>query len=275
MINHIIVSDSSIQSTDASLVVQSNVRVTNEFLRNFLRPEELCAEALKSYYVNLYAFHMNNGGFAEFVYQTGWDKLTVKLLVDGLEDMGTEAHIQLLAKCAERLSAFGADGIACLYDDEHPQNQQMREFLNQFTSEFIATNEVQNLNEMNADWLKNHPQLVVMSDASIAKQIETSARAVPNRMQRIADALAKEPRHMKLIRLLCESAKLEFIELAPMDRQQFKASTVRATWQFNTVQGTYYLSDAKSEATLRNSTTHEIIASVQIDEVTVPRTSVH
>lgn len=267
MINHIIVSDSSIESKDANLIVQSNVRVTDEFLRNFLRPEELCLEALKSYFVNLYAFYMNNGGFAEFVYRTGWDQLTIRCLVDGLESMGVEAHIQLLAKCAERLTAFGADGIACLYDDEHPQNQQMREFLNQFTPEFIATNEVQNLSLINANWLKNHPLLVVMSDSAITKQIETSAKAVSNRMQRISDSLAKEPRYMKLIRLLCHSAKLDFVDLVSTNQQQTKLNTNAATWYFNTLQGGYYLTDTTTEATLFNSSTHARVASMQIEEV--------
>jgi hypothetical protein len=52
---------------------------------------------------------------------------------------------------------------------------------------------------MNAGWLRQHPRLFVMNDAEIKREIEVSSRAVPNRRQRIAEALAKEPRHLKLI----------------------------------------------------------------------------
>jgi hypothetical protein len=275
MIEHIIVSDSSAKASESTALIQSNVRVINEFLRNFVQREELCVEALKSYYVNLYLLHMSNGGFAEFVYRTGWEQMAIKHLVAGLESLGAEAHIELLGRFAERLSTFGADGIQCLYDDEHPQNQQMRDFLNEFMPEFLALNHTENLTSLNGDWLKGHAKLVVMSETDIKKQIEVAAKAIPNRMKRIAEALEKEPRHMKLIRLLCSSANLDYIDLTPQYRVQPIIKTGATIWHFDTVQGAYYLADSLNEASIFDVNNHAEIASVQIEEVERSSTAVH
>jgi hypothetical protein len=93
-------------------------------------------------------------------------------------------------KDTERPSAFRADGMACIYDADLPQNWQMREFLNELMPHFIHTNMAENLMALNAQWLKNHLALVVMLDHGIGKQIEVSFRALPDRTQRMVKALA-------------------------------------------------------------------------------------
>jgi hypothetical protein len=273
MIDHIIVSDVSVESPDVSAIVRSNSDVTQALMRNFLRREELSPEALKSYYVNLYSTLMDESGFAEFVYQTAWEQTSITHLVAGLESLKADAHVELLAKFTERLSTHGADGVACLYDNDHPQNQEMRDFLNELMPEFKALNETQNLMSFNAQWLKQHPRLVVMSDTDLTRQIEVSAKAVPNRLQRIAEALAKEPRHLKLIRLLCDSANLEFIDLAPRERVKLVVDSQASIWHFDTLQGAYYLADSQSEAAIFESNSHAKAASLQIEDVEMAPTT--
>jgi hypothetical protein len=271
MITHIIVSESSMKAKDDASVILSNVNVIEALLRSFLTREELFPEALKSYYVNLYVRHMADGGFAEFVYRTGWDKVCVSYLVAGLEAINAHEHLDLLGKFAERLVSYGADGIECLYDDKHPQNQQMREYLNADMPEFFALSVTEDLVMLNSKWLKNHSELVVMSEANLKKQIDASSKALPNRMQRIAKALASEPRHMKLIRLLCDNANLDFLYLSPADGVSPTNSQQAAIWHFEAVQGRFYLSDLKSEATLCNSLTHAQLARVKITDVEMAR----
>jgi hypothetical protein len=267
MIDHIIVSDVSVKSSDVSAIMRSNSDVIQALMRNFVRREELCSEAFKSHYVNLYSTLMDESGFAEFVYQTAWEQTSITYLVAGLESLKADAHIDLLAKFTERLSTHGADGVACLYDNDHPQNQEMRDFLNEFMPEFRALNEAQNLMVLNAQWLKQHPQLVVMSDTDIKRQIAVSSKAVPNRLQRIAESLAKEPRHLKLIRLLCDSANLDFIDLSLDERVPPVVDSQASIWHFDTVQGAYYLADSPSEAAIFDSDSHAKAASMQVEDV--------
>ncbi len=271
MIEHIIVSDTTYKSSDALPILQSNVKVVDELLYRFVHHDEIFSDSLKSYYVYQYANYMQNGGFAEYVYRTAWARVNIENLVAGLEAIHAEAHIDLLARLTERLTFHGADGVACLYDLEHPQNQQMRDFLNEFMPEYESLNIVENLTELNAAWLKRHPALVAMSDEALRKQIEVSAKAIPNRLQRIAKALADEPRYLKLIRLLCDSADLEFLYLTPANLGEADRSTDAAVWHFQTSQGPYYLSDNKSEATLFNLNTQLQVAQVRIEEVEVPQ----
>jgi hypothetical protein len=275
MLDHIIVSDLSAKSPDISSVVRSNADVVDALIRNFVRREELYSEALKSYYVNLYATLMNEGGFAEFVYQTGWEQTSITFLVAGLESLKAEAQVELLAKFTDRLSTHGADGVACLYDNEHPQHQEMRDFLNELMPEYVATSEVENLIALNAGWLRQHPRLVVMSDAEIKRQIEVSSKAVPNRRQRIAETLAKEPRQLKLIRLLCDSANLDFIDLAPLKPVQPALNIQGTVWHFDTAQGPYYLADHQNEAAIFDSRNHAKAASMQIEDVQMKQSVTH
>jgi hypothetical protein len=138
MIEHIIVSESSAKASDPGLIVQSNVDFVNALLRNFLRREELCSEALKSYYVAHYSELLNLGGFAEFVYRTGWEQATMSYLVAGLEAMSAHTHIGVLENFAVKLTGIGAEGVKILYDNAHPGNQKVRQLLNEEMSEFLA-----------------------------------------------------------------------------------------------------------------------------------------
>jgi hypothetical protein len=267
MINHIVVSKTSFDAADINAIVHSNVQVTDEFLRNFLYQDELHPDALKSYYVNQYCAYMASGGFSEFVYRTGWEKVMINFLVSGLEDMKALTHFDLLTRFTQLLHTFGAAGVQCLYDDGHLQNQEMRDFLNRLMPEFNALNERENLMAINAQWLRQHPQLVVLNDDDITQQIATSARAVPNREQRIADALALEPREMKIIRLLCDSVNLDFIGVTSTNIDRKSKPGAASRWNFRTVQGEFYLVHKKKEASIFNASTHTEVASVAIEEI--------
>lgn len=265
MIEHIIISETCLELGDDFSIVQSNSAVVDALLQNYVLREELSVAALKSYYIHFYDTCMNRGGFAEFVVASGWERTCIEHLVSGLENINAHTHIELLGRFTNRLSTFGADGVACLYDDDHPQNKQMREFLNELMPDFISANMAENLMALNAKWLKNHPALVIMSELAIGKQIEVSSRAVPNRTQRMAKALALEPRHMKLIRLLCDVANLDFLHLTPTTSAQGEANN--AKWHFQTEQGAYYFVDQGIEAAIYDRRSEVQAASVKIEDV--------
>jgi hypothetical protein len=266
MIEHIIVSEASIKTNESSAIVQSNVDFVDALKKNFIRQDELSPESLKSYFVSQYSKLMDGGGFAEFVLRTGWGKEMITHLVAGLESLGAEEHLKLLAAFTERLTLHGADGIACLYDSEHPQNQQLREFLNELMPEFSLLNTTENLTELNAKWIKNHPKLVVMSEANMQRQIKATSAAIPDRLSRIAQFLSEEPKHMKLIRLLCDHADLEFIQLETVTQLQ-DASIAPRKWDFQAVQGPFYVEESPTDAALFDARTKVRLAALQISEV--------
>ena len=274
MIEHVIVSESSAKASDPGLIVQSNVDFVNALLRNFLRREELCSEALKSYYVAHYSEYLNLGGFAEFVYRTGWEQATMSYLVAGLEAMSAHTHIGVLEKFAVKLTGIGAEGVKILYDNAHPGNQKVRQLLNEEMSEFLAANWSEDLPTLNGNWLWNHPRLVAMSQEAMSRQIRASSAAVPNRLQRIAESLAQEPRHMKLIRALCDHADMDFLTLVSelstqqLDDGQIIEGGTTPIWHFRTLQGPFYMSESQGEAMMFDSVNHTQMANIRTDEAT-------
>ena len=63
----IVVSRDSFDSDDAYALIQSNISFINAQLDQWLRPDEIAADAMCSYYVDFYVAQVNNGGFAQFV----------------------------------------------------------------------------------------------------------------------------------------------------------------------------------------------------------------
>jgi hypothetical protein len=72
---------------------------------------------------------------------------------------------------------------------------------------------------------------------------------------------------LKLIKLLCDSANLDFIDLAPRERVQLVVDSPASIWHIDTVQGANYLADSQREAAIFDSGSHVKAASVQLEEV--------
>jgi hypothetical protein len=85
-------------------------------------------------------------------------------------------------------------------------SRDLRYILNEFDDGFLAVSETENLIELNAQWLRQLPDLVVLSDDKIAEELRRRVEAIPDREDRIAAARAAEPQYMKVIRALCAAA---------------------------------------------------------------------
>jgi hypothetical protein len=57
-------------------------------------------DALLSYYVDYYLAEVNNGGFAQFVYNTAWKPRVVALVKQGLSAIGALKHAELFWRTA-------------------------------------------------------------------------------------------------------------------------------------------------------------------------------
>ncbi|KAF1016500.1 MAG: hypothetical protein GAK29_04527 [Acinetobacter bereziniae] len=73
LIDNILISKQSLESDDHYDVIMSNIDTLNELFEHYIEYDEMSAEALYSYFVDYYLAQVNNGGFSQFVYNTGWD----------------------------------------------------------------------------------------------------------------------------------------------------------------------------------------------------------
>src|SRR5258706_8129127 len=105
----VIVSQQSYQSGDPYAIVGANISFVNALLEAYLHPDEVAPDALRSYYVDYYLAQQNNGGFSQFVYNSGWDSRVVSCVREGLETMGANRQLTLFEESAVLHDTFGEE----------------------------------------------------------------------------------------------------------------------------------------------------------------------
>lgn len=93
----VVVSAESIDE-GADEIIFSNVSVVNALLSELLTEDEISDNALRSYYVDFYMTQVLNGGFAQFIYESGWQADINERILEGLNAMGAADHAALFEK---------------------------------------------------------------------------------------------------------------------------------------------------------------------------------
>src|SRR5262245_9695099 len=107
----IIVIEPSITHPDPGEIVGSSIWFVNALMDEHLRPDEICTDALRSYYVDYYLAQVNNGGFSQFVYNSRWGSLVVSLVRDGLQAMGATRHLAVFEEGVKLVESFGEERL--------------------------------------------------------------------------------------------------------------------------------------------------------------------
>ncbi|WP_413511992.1 DUF4375 domain-containing protein [Myroides odoratus] len=168
----IVVSSESMQSEDKYDVIYSNILFVNlirEEAADDNEEEEDEAEdkvdeliphdAFLSYYVDYYLSQYENGNFSQFVYNTGADFEVIDWIIDGLKKMGSTEHLALLQKQVEVLEAMDEVVLEAFIESDYFGANPIRDLLN--NDSFFTLKE--DLIDLNATWLKTHPDLLVLS----------------------------------------------------------------------------------------------------------------
>ena len=88
----IVVSNVSFEAADPQRIVVSNAAFVDALFAEHLTADEIGQDALRSYFVQYYLAQMENGGFAQFVYNSDWDSHVVAKVRDGLRTIGALMH---------------------------------------------------------------------------------------------------------------------------------------------------------------------------------------
>ena len=126
----VVLSRESLESADVRATIALNIDFVNALFEELLEPEEVSHDALLSYYVDYYLAEVNNGGFAQFVYNTGWKPRVVALVKEGLSVIGAVKHAELflegerlVSKRRSKLSRFLASAFFGKNDDRDGFNR--------------------------------------------------------------------------------------------------------------------------------------------------------
>lgn len=155
----IILSETAAASENPQDVVNSNISVINLMREEKMEDDLIHEDAIMSYYLDYYNAQCTEGNFAQFVYNSGWNRELNELVEEGLALIGAEKHLeffQLQSKKAKLMSSVKRDKfLKGKLEGVNPT----RDILN--TPPFATIEE--DLVTLNANFLKSHPDTEVLS----------------------------------------------------------------------------------------------------------------
>jgi hypothetical protein len=256
----VVVSDESFQDEEPASIVASNIDFVNSLLDGQFKAEELSANALRSYYVDYFLCQVENGGFSQFVYNSRWNPKVIELVHEGLSAINARLHLDVLEEGMNQVEELGEAGLEAYFASEYFGENEVRDDLNEPNDRFVEASKSEDLFVLNAAWLRQRPDLVVLTAEQIQEEIRRRKGAIPDLEQRLAEAKANEPRYMKLIRALCEKVGHELERVTAGDPTRIHDGQQTMAWHFITDKGHHHMVDLDGKAImfLGHSTTDSV-----------------
>ena len=164
----IIVSENAMNSENPHDVILSNISIINLMREEGVNDEWIHADALMSYYLDYYWTKLSEGNFAQFVHNSGWDKELNELIEEGLRLIGAEKQLELFQQQAKKVKLMSSVKLNKFLKGKIEGVNPVRDSLN--TDAFFELEE--NLIELNAAFLKAHPDFEVLSIDEIFETLE-------------------------------------------------------------------------------------------------------
>jgi len=157
----IVVSRESVASDEPYDIIQSNIDFLNSLFAGGLNVDEVSQEALLSYHVDFYLGQTNNGGFAQFVFNSDFNPRMVATIRDGLAAMGARRHAALFEEGAALVESYGEAWLADFTSrslEDYGKTPNL-DALRAIDRRFFEINRTEDLIVLNAAWLRAHPAL--------------------------------------------------------------------------------------------------------------------
>ena len=228
----VVVSTESLASSDPYEVIQSNIEFINELRERYVRTAEIAPDALRSYYADYFYAQIQNGGFSQFVYNSRLEPATLGYVQEGLAAMGSVEWRELLEEALEALGELDPDVVAKLFASDYFGDNQARDIVEALGEEFFDLEE--DLIALNAKWLRGLPNLVALTKEAMHAELARREAAIPDLAERKAEALAAEPRFMKLARAWCAESGEDFVRVNGGDPSHQYQGRELVAWYFRT-----------------------------------------
>ena len=155
----IIISENAAQSDNPQDIINSNISVINLMREEKINDDLIHEDALMSYYLDYYTSQYTEGNFAQFVYNSGWNSELNELIEEGLALIGAEKHLELFLQQSKKVKLMSSVKREKFFKAKLEGVNPIRDLLN--TDTFFEIEE--NLVALNANFLKSHPDLEVLS----------------------------------------------------------------------------------------------------------------
>lgn len=164
----IIISETAANSENPQDVVNSNISVINLMRQEKIDDDLIHEDALMSYYLDFYASKYAEGNFSKFVYDSGWNKELNELIEEGLALIGAEKHLELFKEQCRKLRLQSNIKLGKFLKEKYDAPNAFKDLLN--NNAYFELDE--NLAELNAAFLKSHPDTEVLSVEEMFKTLE-------------------------------------------------------------------------------------------------------
>lgn len=165
---HIIISNNSINSGENESIVYSNVTFVSLLLEEDVPEDDIHPDALTSYYLDYYDSQYRNGNFSQFVYNSGWSSDINDIIEKGLEQINALQHLRLFSLQRTKVNELTEEQLDAFINGDYFDENPIRDSLK--NDDFFALEE--DIAELNAHWLKTHPDLKVLSIEGMFEEAE-------------------------------------------------------------------------------------------------------
>jgi hypothetical protein len=159
----IIISETAMNSENGQDVVHSNISVINLMREEGVNDDLIHEDALMSYYLDYYVSQYTEGNFAQFVYNSGWDKELNELIEEGLALIGAPKHLELFQQQSKKVKLMSSVKLNKFLKGKLEGVNPIRDLLNNDTFFSPEISGEENLVTLNANFLKTHPDFEVLS----------------------------------------------------------------------------------------------------------------
>ncbi|MEN5174513.1 DUF4375 domain-containing protein [Acinetobacter higginsii] len=169
-LNRIFVSKKAFESSDTFRLIESNISVVNVLREEGIDIESIHPDAMSSFYVDFYLAQYNNGNFSQFVWNTQWSPELNVEISNSLKKIGAEKHLHLFIQQCEKVDNLPDGELEKYINSEYFGPNLIRDALK--NDAFYDLNKTENLILLNWQWLRNHPDLLVLEIDQMFDEIE-------------------------------------------------------------------------------------------------------
>lgn len=259
----ILVREEDLNSEDKYDLIYSIIEYVNGLLEANYLQDEIPVEAFLSYYVDYYLQQTLNGGVSQFVYNSNWNPQVIEFVKNGLRELKAEKNLELFSKIISAVSPLGNDLTEYLNGDYFDSRTDIRDLLDEFSDEFYDLQDKEDLVELNHNYIRNLPNLEVLSNSVYKNSFQKLKDSVPDKENRLRLAEENESEQTKIIKRLCSKANQELITLNTGTFEDYQGIKV-FEMHITTSLGHHYVIILNDSALLFKGATREIVAEVEI-----------
>lgn len=262
MLKSVVVSKQALASDDPYDLVYSNIQFVNLLMQQMVRGDEMVPASLQSYYVDYYLTQVNNGGFAQFVWNSHSITTDAPRVFAGLEAIGAKRHLALFKDSMAKIETLGPERFEKFLQSELFGENPERDELGGNDDAFYALAEEEDIIELNSTWLRSLPGLVVVDKSELEAEARRQAAPIPEdvREARRIEAHSDRPEYFKAVDALCEATGQTLDRITAGDPAHRYKSEATVAWHFLTDQGHfYYVMDGSEIVMFNGSSNAEVI----------------